>query len=81
MGLGQSEHSVLTRRSGVWMASHPAGENNKAERQVRGSGGGVRVELTGYPISHTSLRIEKRKLLQVHAAAELGSVGVTFMKP
>jgi len=81
MGLGQSEHPVLTRRSGVWMAPHPAGENDKAGRQVRSYGGGVGVELTGCPVSHTSLRIEKRKLLQVHAAAELGSVGVTFMKP
>jgi hypothetical protein len=63
------------------MASHPAGENNKAERQVRSSGGGVNVELTGYPISQTSLRIEKRKSLQVHTAAELGSVRVPFMKP
>ena len=81
MGLGQSEHPVLTRRSGVCLAPHRAGENDKAARQIRGSGGGVSVELTGYPVSHTSLRVGRRKLPQAGAAAELGSVRVTFMKP
>jgi hypothetical protein len=63
------------------MAPHPAGENDKAARQVRSSGGGVRVGLTGYPVPKASLRVERRKSLQVHTAAELGSVGVPFMKP
>ena len=81
MGLGQSEHPVLTRRSGVWMAPHPGG------RERRGCATGAQLRWRGWRRADglsrftNTLRVERRKLLQVHAAAELGSMRVPFMKP